>query len=865
MLREKYHTLVINLLDKLPAAKSAVSILTQRGLTIRVAAVFLVATGLVTAQLLDNGFANTSAETALANNQGQQCNQPTLYGVSDKNLADSIFFKYEINSQTITTINQVDGADIEAIDIQPTTQVIYGLSGDYGDPISNKRLVIIDPVTGIPNPLDGVQLDITVNSEYKGASFHPLTGALWAAGHGLGGLRIVNLQTGASQLQVQINGEIEALAWNPDGSSLYFTKNDNLYRYDISGDSVTSLCSIGQEVEGLEFDLNGNLVAGYHDPNNSNIKVISPTTCEPLSQQPYQITLPDIETFTFKCDDPPPPDKGIIIVKKETDPDDDPQSFDFTSDWGVFTLTDGQENNSGPLDPGTYAVAETLPAGWQQTSATCDDSSPVSAIELTANETVTCTFVNTKLPADTATLIVVKHVADSNPADPNKTADQFTINVSAGSGTFTDMFLGAEAPGVSRTVPVGDYSVDEADTFGYTKSLDNCSGTLTAGQTKTCTITNNDPGGGGGGGCTGASCNPNPSPVNATITCGPNATLSFSYGSDVTGISISNSSDFSNATAISPVSSLAWPVPAGDGQIVYVKFQRLTGSIEIRQATTFNCTTPPPQVLSCVNLVTAEAEQAKSPNQSLVSLFKGKILLQAEAHGELWYVHTVSGLKYYLPGQPHTITVLTLLADGISQSDLAKIPLGISPNIVSADTDSDGLVDIFEEALGTSPINADTDGDSFADKVEVDNGYNPNGSGKMPLKADFAAKQAGRFFLQVEGAGQIWYVNPADNKRYFIPSDSANAYNVLASFSQGIGNADLRQVPVGVEIKGVDLTSYAGCYVPTPTVLGASELPRTGFPLDLAQLVVLPSLAAYPWLKKRYASALARHFARLTA
>src|SRR3990167_2232892 len=181
MLREKYHTLVINLLDKLPAAKSAVSILTQRGLTIRVAAVFLVATGLVAAQLLDNGFANTNAETALANNQGQQCNQPTLYGVSDKNLADSIFFKYDINSQTITSINQVDGADIEAIDIQPTTQVIYGLSGDYGDPISNKRLVIIDPVTGIPNPLDGVQLDITVNSEYKGASFHPLTGALWAA------------------------------------------------------------------------------------------------------------------------------------------------------------------------------------------------------------------------------------------------------------------------------------------------------------------------------------------------------------------------------------------------------------------------------------------------------------------------------------------------------------------------------------------------------------------------------------------------------------------------------------------------------------------------------------------------------------
>jgi hypothetical protein len=36
--------------------------------------------------------------------------------------------------------------------------------------------------------------------------------------------------------------------------------------------------------------------------------------------------------------------------------------------------------------------------------------------------------------------------------------------------------------------------VDEADALGYTKSLSaDCSGTIADGETKTCTITNDDP------------------------------------------------------------------------------------------------------------------------------------------------------------------------------------------------------------------------------------------------------------------------------------------------------------------------------------------------------------------------------------
>ena len=46
--------------------------------------------------------------------------------------------------------------------------------------------------------------------------------------------------------------------------------------------------------------------------------------------------------------------------------------------------------------PGTYSVSEIVPAGWDLTSATCDDGSPISDINVSPGETVTCTFTNTK-------------------------------------------------------------------------------------------------------------------------------------------------------------------------------------------------------------------------------------------------------------------------------------------------------------------------------------------------------------------------------------------------------------------------------------------------------------------------------------
>jgi len=86
---------------------------------------------------------------------------------------------------------------------------------------------------------------------------------------------------------------------------------------------------------------------------------------------------------------------GRIKVRKQTLPRGAGQSFSFASSYGEpFELTDGQGDASGLLRPGTYSVGETVPTGWQQISASCDDGSVPSAIALAPGEEVTCTFVN---------------------------------------------------------------------------------------------------------------------------------------------------------------------------------------------------------------------------------------------------------------------------------------------------------------------------------------------------------------------------------------------------------------------------------------------------------------------------------------
>lgn len=100
-----------------------------------------------------------------------------------------------------------------------------------------------------------------------------------------------------------------------------------------------------------------------------------------------------------------------IIVRKTTIPAGETQVFQFTSNFaGTFGLAHGDRQVTD-LAAGVYSVSESLPEGWTQAGATCNDGSSPDAIDVSEGETVTCTFVNQKQITGGGTLNAIVHLA----------------------------------------------------------------------------------------------------------------------------------------------------------------------------------------------------------------------------------------------------------------------------------------------------------------------------------------------------------------------------------------------------------------------------------------------------------------------
>lgn len=148
---------------------------------------------------------------------------------------------------------------------------------------------------------------------------------------------------------------------------------------------------------------------------------------------------------------------GSIVVVKTTVGGDD--SFTFGSQTLTptsFTLTTASgtaQRTFANLLPGTYDVSETVPAGWDLTSATCSDGSNPASINLAAGENVTCAFANTKQ----GTITVVKRALGEDRAFSFVSASLGNFNLTTVNGevqrTFSNLSPGIHD--VSETVPSG--------------------------------------------------------------------------------------------------------------------------------------------------------------------------------------------------------------------------------------------------------------------------------------------------------------------------------------------------------------------------------------------------------------------------
>ena len=196
---------------------------------------------------------------------------------------------------------------------------------------------------------------------------------------------------------------------------------------------------------------------------------------------------------------------ATIRVIKDAIPDD-PQDFDFTAGGGLtptsFQLDDDGDGGNGlssmrvfSVDPGSgYSVAESVPPGWDLSSATCSDGSPPSNIEANEAEVISCTFTNTKR----GRIVVVQ---DSQPDDPQD------LSFTAGGGLSPSSFQldddGNSGNALSNTqvfadvLPGGGYSISQTTPGGWEAAEVTCSNgsvpsniQVEAGETVTCTFVN---------------------------------------------------------------------------------------------------------------------------------------------------------------------------------------------------------------------------------------------------------------------------------------------------------------------------------------------------------------------------------------
>jgi uncharacterized cupredoxin-like copper-binding protein len=192
--------------------------------------------------------------------------------------------------------------------------------------------------------------------------------------------------------------------------------------------------------------------------------------------------------------------QGRLIVQKVTNPAGETQSFNFSATGGLsptsFSLQHGQSQTFNNLAPGSgYSLSETVPSGWDLTSSSCDDGSAVSNISISAGETVTCTFTNTKR----AIVIINKTALGGNntfgyTGTGSGISTSFTISTSGGNGsqTFTNVQPGTKTVTESGPSTGWDFTslICSDPDNGTTTNSQTAIIDLDAGETVMCTFTN---------------------------------------------------------------------------------------------------------------------------------------------------------------------------------------------------------------------------------------------------------------------------------------------------------------------------------------------------------------------------------------
>jgi uncharacterized protein (TIGR03437 family) len=258
---------------------------------------------------------------------------------------------------------------------------------------------------------------------------------------------------------------------------------------------------------------------------------------------------------------------GSITVVKNTLGADG--AFPFTSNFGLIspltTVSGTVSQTVSGLAPGSgYTVSETVPSGWTQIGASCNNGS-ISGITVLPGVNTICTFTNVQQ----GSITLVKNTVGGNGTFAFTSNFGLTSLTTAGntaSQTFSNLtannlILRARGPSPAGGISAA-YNVSEIVPSGWIQTGATCtSGTPTAvlvapGATTTCTFTNVQQG----------------SIKVVKNTVGGNGTFTFTSNFGLTSLTTAGntaSQTFSNLTANNLILRARGPSPAGPPMVSY--------------------------------------------------------------------------------------------------------------------------------------------------------------------------------------------------------------------------------------------------------------------------------------------------------
>jgi len=240
--------------------------------------------------------------TAIAGLVASSASADIAYGIDDTGHNNSQLIMWDTNDGSVTSLSSgsYHRYDLEASSINSQSQwyMIGGGNGDVSD-----QVFLASTLDGSLTNLGTLNFSDSTNGrrEVVGASFNNQTGRLWIARERDGFYSFDTSDLSSLTKEYSLNKNVEAMAWNAQGSLLYFMDQKSLYSWnDTDGKKLLARDLFRHGVESLAFDQAGNLLAGIESGHDKfALMNINLDTYELTNFGEYDAPSGDIESLAF--------------------------------------------------------------------------------------------------------------------------------------------------------------------------------------------------------------------------------------------------------------------------------------------------------------------------------------------------------------------------------------------------------------------------------------------------------------------------------------------------------------------------------------------------------------------------------------